>query len=152
MPTNVRVQTFFHSPNFEGTMSSFDSDVGIALTNEPDSTSTTNGVLCTVHHMSNNNDTLDIDTIVNGAISNTQSTSFPFYTDDPPPSKNLVVYRVRLTQRGKMFTCEAVTTGVPAASVSTTLSQAPEGPQFMLLRATNVEAHFTSVVAETANP
>ena len=153
MPVNVRVQMFFHSPNFVVLHSTDDSDVGIALTNEPDSASTTQGVLCALHHRgANNNDTLDIDTIQNGGIVSTQSTSMPFYTDSGPPENQLVTYRMRLTQHGKTFTSEAVTTGVAAASVSTTLTVAPEAPQFIVLRATEVEAHFTSVIAESVNP
>jgi hypothetical protein len=153
LPVNVRVQTFVHMPFVEAANpSTADSDVGIALTNEPDSASTTDGVLCALSHTHQGTDTLDVDTISNGAIVNTQSTSMPFGNDTGPPQNQLVIYRLRLTQRGKMYTCEAVTSGVPMASVSTTLTQAPEGPQFMLLRATNVEAHFMSVVAETANP
>jgi hypothetical protein len=143
LPVNVRVQTFVTVPIAEGVGTSFDSDVGIFLGNEPDSMPTTKGVLCSLHHTPTDNGTLEIDTIDNGNITNTQMTNFSWGTGP--------TYRLRLTQRGGSYTCEAATSGFRPGMVTATAA-VPSAPQFMLLRATNVEAHFASVVAESVLP
>src|SRR5678815_25962 len=80
LPVNVRVQAFVTMPLVEGVGSNFESDVGIFLGSQADSTSTTNGVLCALHHVPNDSGTLDIDVIENGAIVQTTSAPFPFGT------------------------------------------------------------------------
>jgi hypothetical protein len=143
MPNGVRVQTFVNIAFIEAANpSTATSDVGIFLGNAPDTGSTTDGVLCALTHMPNDPGTLDLDVIQNGAITQTMSTPFDFGTG--------VVYRLRLTQRSAgVYTCEGATSGLRPAEVTLT-TPSPAPPQYMLLRATNVEAHFTSVVAETA--
>ena len=146
MPVDVRMQAFVNVPFIEGVGQDFDSEVGIFLGDQPDSAANPDGVLCTLHHPSGtqgSQGTLDVDIVQGGAITQTMSNSFPFGTG--------ILYRLRLTQHGGDYTCEAATSGLRPASVAVT-TQAPTAPQFMLLRAKNVEAHFTSVVAESVNP
>ena len=143
LPANVRLQAFVTVPIAEGVGTNFDSDVGVFLGNEPDSMSTTVGVLCSLHHTPSDNGTLEVDIIQNGNIINSMSTEFNWGTGP--------IYRLRLTQHGGDYGCEGATSGLRPATVTTT-TQAPVAPQFMLLRATNVEAHFQSVVAESVNP
>jgi hypothetical protein len=143
LPANVRLQAFVTVPIAEGVGTNFDSDVGIFLGNEPDSMPTTVGVLCSLHHTPTDNGTLEVDLIQGGNIVNTTSVPFPWGTGP--------LYRLRLTQHGGDYTCEAATSGLRPAAVTTT-TQPPVAPQFMLLRATNVEAHFASVIAESVNP
>jgi hypothetical protein len=143
LPGNVRVQTYVTMPFVEGVGPSFESDVGIFLGNQTDSSSSTRGVLCVLHHVPPSTDTLDLDLISNGMITMTNAQPFVFSTGN--------LYRIRLSQRGGSYSCEALLMGLPAVSANLT-TQAPAAPQFMVLRATNVEAHFSSVVAESTVP
>jgi hypothetical protein len=142
LPPNVRVQTFVSIPFIEGPSANIESDVGIFLGNAADSGANTNGVLCRLDRSPTDQETLQINIVQGGAITNTMSAMFPF---------NFGPYRLRLTQHGGDYSCEAVTQGIRPATV-TISTTAPTGPQFMVLRAENVEAHFRSVVAESVNP
>jgi hypothetical protein len=143
LPVNVRLQAFVNIPFIEGVGTNFESDVGIFLGNQAASTSTTDGVLCRLHHVPGDSGTLDIDIIEGGNIIQTTQTAFPFSTGP--------LYRLRLTQRGGQYECQGATSGLRPETVATTRA-APGAPQFMLLRATNVEAHFFSVIAESTIP
>jgi hypothetical protein len=131
-------------PVFEGASMSFDSDVGIFLGNQVDPGPGALGMLCKVHRAPGVPDTLDLDQIVDGAIVQESSQPLPFGTG--------ISYRLRLSERGGVYLCEGFTSGVPSASVSSTVSDPTWTSQFMVLRATNVEAHFASVVVESTLP
>jgi hypothetical protein len=142
LPANVRVQTFVSIPFIEGSSQNIESDVGIFLGNAADSGTSTNGVLCRLDRSPTDQETLQINIVQGGAITSTMSTMFPFAFGP---------YRLRLTQHGGDYSCEAATSGSRPATV-TLSTTAPTEPQFMVLRAENVEAHFRSVVAESLNP
>jgi hypothetical protein len=144
MPADVRVQTFVTVPIAESGMGGdFESDVGIFLGNQPDTGATTDGVLCSVNHMQTDIGHMELDIIQNGTITTTNMGNFSWGTGP--------LYRLRLTQHGGSYTCEAATSGVRPGTVTATTT-APTAPQYIVLRATNVEAHFQSVTAESVNP
>ena len=59
-------------------------------------------------------------------------------------------YRLRLTQRGGTWTCEAAATGMSPVTVTTT--QTVTAPLFITLENDNMGSHFHSVVAESKLP
>jgi hypothetical protein len=142
LPANVRAQIFVSIPFIEGSGPNIESDVGIFLGNQPDSTGTTAGVLCRLDQTASGQQSLQANIVSAGAITNTMSTPFPFSAGP---------YRLRLTQHGDSYSCEGAISGLRPATVTLT-TQAPAAPQFMVLRASNVEAHFQSVVIESVNP
>jgi len=123
-----------------------ESDMGLFLGTSPNpGGSTTSGMLCTItYHQQSNTSTLDLATVQNGAITGGSSQPFGFGTQ--------IRYRMRLTQRGASYTCEVVSSGSPPTNVSRSAPSTPVGPQFMVLSAENIEAHFYSVVAESVVP
>ncbi len=147
LPANVRVQAFILAPTLEGPSSQFSSDAGLFLGNNSDPNAAgTNGMLCTINASTNGpGGTLELIPVQNGqAQGPIAGQQFDFGTG--------VVYRLRLTQHGATYSCEVVTNGSPATTVSAPVGQAPVGPQFMALHAWHIEAHFHSVVAETVLP
>jgi hypothetical protein len=136
-PDGIRVQTYVTAPFLQGAGSAA---MGIFLGDEM----TQNGVLCTLTYHPGGTDTLDLDSVSGGLITGTTSSALPFGND--------VIYRVQLTQRGANFTCEGVAELDPtplSARVSAALTDLG-APQFVALRALNVEAHFLNVFAVTA--
>jgi hypothetical protein len=101
-------------------------------------------MLCTINRNSQSGDTLDLNQVVNGQFQSPTSQPFSLQTQ--------TVYRMRLTQRGTVYTCEAMASDQPGTTVTTTVGSAPTGPQLMALRANSMEAHFYSVVAESVLP
>jgi len=141
VPTNARVQAhIFLKAVYTGTPFS---DTGIFVGNNANPTAANaEGVLCTLHyHAGSGPDTLDIYPVHQGTLQAPTTTNQQFVS---------AMYRMRLTQRAAGWTCEATANGLNPASV--TLTKAVTGPLFMSLRSENMEAHFHSVVAESALP
>lgn len=140
MPANVRVQAGIYPRGFYETGLS---DTGIYLGTRPNpGDPAADGVLCQIAYRGGNgNDTVDIFEVDNGTLHNRISKSLPFAP---------TLYRIRLTQRGSDWTCEAQADTVGSQSVSTTQTVTP--PLYMSLRAENSLVHVHSVVAETALP
>lgn len=144
LPVNVRVQTSVYTPvAIVGSAS----DVGLFLGNSPNpGGGSTSGMMCAmVYDQQQRTSTLQLQEIQNGNVATTALMPVNFM--------NQVNYRIRLTQRGASYTCESATMNGPGAvTVTMQASAAPTGPQFVALHAQNIEAHFHSVVAETALP
>lgn len=144
LPSGVRVQTSVYSPvAIVGSAS----DVGIFLGNSPNpGGGSTNGMLCAmVYDQQARVSTLQLQEVQNGTVTSTAMMPVNFM--------NQVSYRLRLTQRGASYTCESATMNGPGTvTVTKQEPSAPTGPQFMALHAQNIEAHFHSVVAESALP
>jgi hypothetical protein len=143
LPVNVRVQGSLYAPFFYGPQ--LESDEGLFLGNSPSPGSAgSNGMLCvlTIHQQGGNN-TLDLATVQNGAITGQTNAPFNF-----PVTQ--VRYRMRLTQRGANYTCDVVGGG-PTVTVTRNAPSAPVGSQYVSLHAQNIEAHFHSVFAATAS-
>lgn len=140
LPLNVRVQTYIVPTKVYNGMGGGDS--GIFVGNNVNLNQAT-GVFCGLTSNDNGPDSLDIYRVNNGQFS-------------VPSIQNLgaalaaTPYRVRLTQRGSNWTCEAVASGINPVTVTTT--QTVTGPMFMTLQNDNMQSHFHSVVAETALP
>ena len=71
-------------------------------------------------------------------------------TQPLPTELAATTYRIRLTQRGNAWSCEALQTGQNAVTVSAT--QAVTAPLYITLENDNMGSHFHSVVAETKLP
>jgi hypothetical protein len=142
LPVNVRVQSSMYAPFYYGPHQESDEGIFLGSTSSPGPSS--NGMLCvlTIHQQTGNN-TLDLATVQNGTITGSTGTPFNF-----PVTQ--VRYRMRLTQRGASYVCEVVGGG-PTVTVSRSAPSAPVGPQYMRLRAQNIEARFHSVFAATAS-
>ena len=143
LPFNVRAQTFIYSPMFyTPNPPAAVGDVGLYF----GSASGTNGVLCTLNKNTQTGDTLDINFFVNGQIQPPASQPIQFL--------NQVIYRLRLTQHGNLYTCESMVAGQPATTVTATAPNTfvVSSPQYLVLRGNNIEAHFNSVVAESVLP
>jgi hypothetical protein len=151
LPVNVRVQAHTLSPGIYPTgQQSADSDVGLFLGNSSNPfLSGTNGVLCVQNPVTINgmdNDQLVIYTVQGGNTINPQSIPIPggWHTG--------TMYRLRLTQRSNVYTCELESDSLAPVTVSKTLTAAPTGPLFMSLVVQNMEAHFHAVVVESVLP
>jgi hypothetical protein len=75
----------------------------------------------------------------------------------PPPPQFCfgtdTLYRLRLTQRGSVYSCDVVDTNGNAYSPPSLTATPPAGPmQLMVVQQENLKAQFHSVVAETALP
>jgi hypothetical protein len=141
VPTDARVQAhIFLKAIYTGTPFS---DAGIYVGNNANPTAATaEGVLCTLdYHGGSGTNTLDIYPVHQGTLQAPTTTPQQFVS---------AMYRMRLTQRSSGWTCEAIANGLSDASV--TLVKPVAGPLFMSLRSENMEAHFHSVVAESALP
>jgi hypothetical protein len=151
LPTNVRVETWVYIIPLE---SGTDVSTGIFVGPAPAPVNAS-GVLCSAtFHANQPGDTVEVSPVTDGTINSgaaqkaTLAVTFPF--------QQLV--RLRLTQRGSSYICElgvpnAQNNGVNTLAVTPPLSvNTATGNQFMILRATNQQAHFHSVVAETTMP
>ncbi|HEX9103781.1 MAG TPA: hypothetical protein VF997_16335, partial [Polyangia bacterium] len=101
------------------------------------------GIFCGLSVNIGGPDTVDIIKVVNGAQSGlpiSQSLGSPVM---------MTAYRLRLTQRGGMWTCEALVGSTPI-TVSTTLTAT--APLYITLRNDNMGSNFHSVVAESKLP
>jgi hypothetical protein len=138
---NVRVQASIFIKAIY-TPSNF-ADTGLYVgTNANPGSPEANGVLCTLtYHGGSGNDNLEIMPVSNGTLGGTLTSPLPFVSTR---------YRLRVTQRGNTWTCDATASGLGSATVM--LTKAVAGPLFMSLRAENMESHFHSVVAESALP
>lgn len=144
LPTGVRVQTTVYMPYFIGGQSVSDSGIYLGQPANPGAASSA-GMVCSVNfNQGSQQGELVLSTVQGGMVTGASRTPFPFMTG--------VRFRIRLTQRGAAYLCEAASAGQPTVSVTRMASAAPVGPQFMALHAQNVEAHFHSVVAQTALP
>jgi hypothetical protein len=67
---------------------------------------------------------------------------------------SMTPYRLRLTQRGGTWTCEAAASGMTPVTVTTTTpsGQTVAAPLFITLENDNMGSHFHSVVAESKLP
>jgi hypothetical protein len=145
LPLNMRVQTKIVVEGYYG--GAIFPSTGIYAVTDPDPRSAAaNGMLCAFACHScgvAGTDTLDIVPVVGGVLGSSTSMPLPFATMP-------VEYRLRLTQRGSMWTCEGVAQGIGTATVTATLSVT--GQIFMSLRAASLKPHIHSVVAETKLP
>lgn len=145
LQANVRVQTvaFVGDTYYNGAPAA---DVGIYLgSSATPSAAGTSGMVCLIHYaVQGGPDTLDLVQITNGVSGVPTSTQSSF--------GNRVRYRLRLTQRGNMYTCEAFTQGFSTVT-TTAMGPAPTTTQYMALRNNAlVQVNFHSVVAESVVP
>jgi hypothetical protein len=140
---NVRVQSSVYAPYFIGNQIESEAGVYLGTSPNPGSGSST-GMLCRMSfNQQSRVSALVLSSVRDGVVQNSTSAPFAFGTE--------VRYRVRLTQRGANYVCEASANGIPARTLSANHSVgAPTGPLFMVLHAENIEAHFHSVFAVTA--
>jgi hypothetical protein len=161
LPVNARAQTVMFVPRrfdtaqfSDGGLYLFTNSMNIANPNDANS----NGILCMaqIDPVATNPDTLQLLPITGGVTQRAAGTT----TGAPLPTglpENKFL-RLRLTQRGGKYECElaqldqTTNTLQPLAQVTLTGAPTPSGNQYMALRATNLEAHFHSVFAETALP
>jgi hypothetical protein len=139
LPDGAMVETYWTSPFVVG---SGPYQAGIFLGDK----TIQNGALCTINYVSMTQQTLDLDTVVMGAITATRSQTLPFGND--------VTYRLRLTQKGTQYTCEGIAmilADPPTATVTATIT-GPSAPQYLALRAVNLEIQFLNVFAVSVNP
>ena len=138
LPLNVRVQTIIFPTAEHGNGGG---DTGIFVGTNAN-VSQANGAFCGLTWNNGAPDTLDLYKVTNGGFSvpaaqqlatNLQNTS----------------YRIRLTHRAGMWTCEALQSGLPVVTVTTTQTPVVTAPLFMALINDNMGSHFHSVVAET---
>ena len=140
LPLNVRVQAGIYPRGFYEFTTS---DTGIYVGTRPNpGDPQADGVLCQIAYRGGNgNDTLDIYEVDNGTQHNRSSQPLQFAP---------TLYRIRLTQRGSNWTCEAAADNIGPQTVTAT--QSVTAPLYMSLRAENIQVHVHSVVAETALP
>jgi hypothetical protein len=159
VPLNVRVQTFVLAPGY------YSSSTGPALAfatvflgdgSDPFAPGT-NGVLCQIRFDQSNGDAIRIRPVVGGSlgVGNSTPTGSCASTTLPPPPQFCfgtdTLYRLRLTQRGDVYSCDVIDTNGNAYAPANLSAAAPSGPtQFMVLQEENLRAQFHSVVAETA--
>jgi hypothetical protein len=138
LPLNVRVQTIIFPTSEHGNGGG---DTGIFVGTNAN-VSQANGAFCGLTWNNGAPDTLDLYKVSNGGFSvpatqqlltNLQNTS----------------YRIRLTHRAGVWTCEALQSGQPAVTVTTTQTPIVTAPLYMSLINDNMGSHFHSVVAET---
>lgn len=140
LPLNVRVQTYIFPTKVYSGQGGGDSGVFVGTSVNIMQAS---GVFCALTSNDNGPDSLDIYHVSNGSFG-------------IPTIQNLgqglapTTYRLRLTQRGNNWTCEAVASGLNPVTVTT--MQTVTAPLFMTLQTDNMQSHFHSVVAETALP
>ncbi len=149
LPADVRVQTFVMAPFFEGPAGSgpISSDAGIFIGSSAEPTAPgTTGMVCTLNHVQGGQDSLDLNFVQNGQFQapTQQPLQFGFDTQ--------TLYRLRLTQKGNTYSCEAVANGIPSTTVTMQVAQAPPAPLYLALHAWHIEAQFQSVVAESVLP
>jgi hypothetical protein len=140
LPVNVRVQVNviagFLYANSPGPF-----DYGLFLGDFPDVVSGS-GVLCTMHRRPDG-DFLEIRGDSAGSLVLVAAAPVGFIAANN---------RLRLTQRGGSYLCEAFTPGLPPVSVSLQSTSGPPGSQYVALWSEGVQSHFHSVVAESAAP
>jgi hypothetical protein len=157
LPANVRLESWVYVFPAEA---GADASTGIFLGPPAAASAQLNGVLCSVNYHANQPaDTVDVTQVVNGQLSTTtQSVAIPVSQPNQVGFPFQQLARLRLTQRGNTYVCElgvlnSANNSVNVLATTPTLTAAtPSGNQFMLLRATNQEGHFHSVVAETTTP
>jgi hypothetical protein len=147
MPANVRVQSHMLAAGVFGNPATTTADMGLFLGSNPNpGAPSTSGLLCTINH-NPAGDTLDLNLVQNGNL------QVPPISSQPYAFGTGIVYRMRLTQLGQSYTCEAVTNGFPTTTVTARITAAaPVAPQYVALHGTNVDVRFHSVVAETVLP
>jgi hypothetical protein len=141
LPLNVRVQASIYPRGFYDFRYLVDTGIYLGTRANPGDPKAT-GVLCQLSYRGGDgNDTIDIYEVDNGTIHNRSSQPLQF---------SPTLYRMRLTQRGSSWTCEAQADNIGPQTVTAT--QMVTAPLYMSLRAENVQVHVHSVVAETALP
>jgi hypothetical protein len=144
LPINVRAQaTIFVGGFYAVTGNPVDADIGIYLGTNGNLNSGT-GILCSMNTNKGSGDTLDLNVMSNGSAGPPISVSFTL-------AKNQL-YRLRLTQRGSNYICEASANNLLTKTVMGTVNVAPTAPLFMALHASNIEAEANSIVAESVLP
>jgi hypothetical protein len=136
LPLNVRVQVSVLPYQYDP--SATDVDTGFFVGTSPSSSAPgTDGALCILNSLSGR---LEIYKVQNGTFVLGMASALTVQG---------ARYRMRMTQRGSNWTCEAKL-NTTAVTVSTT--QTVTAPLFMSLRSAGSSNHFHSVVAETALP
>jgi hypothetical protein len=139
MPLLVRVQAIIFPTALHGNNGG---DTGIFLGTSANLNQAT-GVFCALTWNNGSPDTVDIYPVVNGG--------FKVPTVQQLGSEiSMTNYRLRLTQRGGTWTCEASASGMTPVTATTT--QAVTEPLFITLENDNMGSHIHSVVAETKLP
>jgi hypothetical protein len=162
LPLNVRAQMFVLSPVVYGSGGSALAIASLFLGDAADPFAPgTNGVLCQIRFDQANGDAIRIRPVADGTMQTgnstpTSPTACAGPTLPPPPQFCFgtdTLYRLRLTQRGSVYSCDVVDTKGNAFSPPSLNATPPTGPmQFMVLQQENLKAQFHSVVAETALP
>jgi hypothetical protein len=154
LQANVRVQAHIFSPGVYpncGPGGATNADFGIFLgSNSNPGLSTGDGILCVTAAVPGQPDQLILYTVSGGSL--TQPSAMQIGGGGWSTG---VMYRMRLTQRGAMYTCELASNSMAPtvlATVSKAVLNAPTGPQFMALRGNGLDAHFHAVVAESVLP
>jgi hypothetical protein len=138
LPSNVQVQAFVSQAKIYSGAPNV--DFGLYLGTGADALAANNaGILCTIHRTSNG-DFLEIRIDNGGQLSLIQQAAVSTFGANN---------RLRLTQRGSVFVCEAAANGQSPVTVQLQINQVPAGPQYVVLWSEGLETHFHSVVAET---
>jgi len=138
LPLNVRVQTIIFPTAEHGNGGG---DTGVFVGTNANVNQAT-GAFCGLTWNNGGPDTLDLYKVTNGGFS-------------VPATQQLATnlantsYRIRLTHRAGIWTCEALQSGQAAVTVMTTQTPVVTAPLFMALINDNMGSHFHSVVAET---
>jgi hypothetical protein len=138
LPLNVRVQTIVFPTSEHGNGGG---DTGVFVGTNAN-VSQADGAFCGLTWNNGGPDTLDLYRVTNGGF------SVPATQQLATPLQN-TSYRIRLTHRAGIWTCEALQSGQPAVTVTTTQTPVVTAPLFMSLINDNMGSHFHSVVVET---
>ena len=138
LPLDMRVQTEMF-PTAEHGNGGGDTGIFVGTSANVNQAS---GAFCGLTWNNGSPDTLDLYRVTNGSFSvpATQQLATPLQNTN---------YRIRLTHRAGMWTCEALQTGQAAVTVMTTQTPAVTAPLFITLINDNMGSHFHSIVAET---
>jgi hypothetical protein len=138
LPLNVRVQTIIFPTAEHGNGGG---DTGVFVGTNAN-VNQANGAFCGLTWNTNGPDTLDLYKVTTGGF------SVPATQQLATPLQN-TSYRIRLTHRAGVWTCEALQSGQAAVTVTTTQTPVVTAPLYMSLINDNMGSHFHSVVAET---
>jgi hypothetical protein len=139
LPLDVRAQAMILPRSYYATAGPIDAGLFVGTNADP-SAPGSQGVHCRLDAQQNQ---LEIVVVKNGTEMGV--------AQQMPLAIMGAVYRLRLTERGGAWTCEAAPRAMnPVVTVTATLTVT--APLYMALRSASMEARFNSVVAETALP
>jgi hypothetical protein len=136
LPLNVRMQAMVVPYQYDPAATDIDTGIFVGTGPNP-SAPGSYGALCILNSISMR---LEIYKVQNGTLLSGMGSALQISGNK---------YRMRLTQRGSNWTCEALVNGT---SVTVSTTQAVTAPLYMALRSAGSSNRFLSVVAETSLP